>query len=51
MGDDVKDACVYKFISKGKYDKSNGKANSALLEEGTFYVANMKKGTMGTNDN
>ena len=22
MGDDVKDACVYKFISNGKYDKS-----------------------------
>ena len=44
MGDDVKDACVYKFVSKNKYVESNGKANSALLEEGTLYVANMKKG-------
>ncbi|WP_036717965.1 PhoX family phosphatase [Paenibacillus sp. JCM 10914] len=45
MGDDKKDACVYKFISKHKYDKSKGRANSALLEEGTLYVANLKSGT------
>lgn len=44
MGDDVKDACVYKFISKGKYVESAGRDNSKLLEEGTLYVANMKKG-------
>lgn len=44
MGDDKKDACVYKFISKGKYDKSKGRANSALLEDGTLYVANLKTG-------
>ncbi|MFD2614332.1 PhoX family protein [Paenibacillus gansuensis] len=44
MGDDKKDACVYKFISKGVYDKSKGRANSALLEEGTLYVANLKSG-------
>ena len=44
MGDDKTDACVYKFISKDKYDKSNGKENSALLEEGTLYVANMGSG-------
>lgn len=41
MGDDKKDACVYKFISKNKYVKSRGKANADLLEEGTLYVANM----------
>jgi uncharacterized protein len=45
MGDDVKDACVYKYISKGTYDKSKGRENSKLLEDGTLYVANMKKGT------
>jgi len=45
MGDDKKDACVYKFISKNKYVASRGKANSDLLEEGTLYVANMGKGT------
>ncbi|VTR18575.1 Predicted phosphatase [Actinobacillus pleuropneumoniae] len=44
MGDDKKDACVYKFISKNKYDKSKGRANSALLEDGTLYVANLKSG-------
>ena len=44
MGDDKKDACVYKFVSEGKYNKSAGKANSALLEEGTLYVANMGSG-------
>jgi uncharacterized protein len=44
MGDDVKDACVYKFISEDKYVKSAGRDNSKLLEKGTLYVANMKKG-------
>ncbi|MBO2942985.1 DUF839 domain-containing protein [Paenibacillus sp. F411] len=44
MGDDKKDACVYKFISKNKYDKSKGRGNSALLEDGTLYVANLKSG-------
>ncbi len=44
MGDDKKDACVYKFVSKGKFDKSKGRANSALLESGTLYVANLKSG-------
>ncbi|MBM7649619.1 secreted PhoX family phosphatase [Bacillus ectoiniformans] len=44
MGDDKKDACVYKFISKNKYIKSRGKANSDLLEEGTLYAANLKDG-------
>ncbi|MBD1383551.1 PhoX family protein [Metabacillus arenae] len=44
MGDDKKDACVYKFISKGKYDKYAGKGNSKLLEEGTLYVANFSEG-------
>jgi secreted PhoX family phosphatase len=44
MGDDKKDACVYKFVSKGKYDKSKGRSNAALLEEGTLYVANLKSG-------
>lgn len=44
MGDDVKDACVYKFISDGKYVESAGRDNSKLLAKGTLYVANMKKG-------
>ncbi|RAV22276.1 PhoX family protein [Paenibacillus contaminans] len=46
MGDDKKDAGVYKYISNGKYDPNPavGKANTKLLEEGTLYVADMKKG-------
>ncbi|MBT2687458.1 DUF839 domain-containing protein [Bacillus sp. ISL-47] len=44
MGDDKKDACVYKFISRNKYVESRGKANADLLEEGTLYVANMGSG-------
>lgn len=44
MGDDKKDAGVYKFISNGKYDPLMGRGNSKLLEDGKLYVANMKKG-------
>ncbi|WLR53318.1 DUF839 domain-containing protein [Bacillus tianshenii] len=44
MGDDKRDACVYKFISKGKYVASRGTNNSKLLEEGTLYAANFGKG-------
>ncbi|MDF2722659.1 MAG: hypothetical protein K0Q59_2334 [Paenibacillus sp.] len=44
MGDDKKDACVYKFISNGRYDGSKGRDNSALLEDGTLYAANLKSG-------
>jgi uncharacterized protein len=43
MGDDKKDACVYKFVSKGKYVEANGKSNSKLLEEGTLYAADLQK--------
>ena len=32
------------MLVNGKYDKSKGKENSALLEEGTLYVANMRTG-------
>jgi uncharacterized protein len=44
MGDDKKDACVYKFISKGKYAPELGRQNSDLLSEGTLYVADLKSG-------
>lgn len=45
MGDDVKDACVYKFISNGKYNEKDGTKNAKLLEDGTLYAANFAKGT------
>ncbi|CAG7635026.1 hypothetical protein PAESOLCIP111_03617 [Paenibacillus solanacearum] len=44
MGDDKKDACVYKYISNGKYVPEQGRSNSALLTDGTLYVANLKNG-------
>lgn len=44
MGDDKTDVCVYKYVSKGKFDKAKGRDNSALLEDGTLYVADMKNG-------
>lgn len=43
-GDDVSSGCIYKFISKGKFDPEKGKANSELLTEGTLYAADMEKG-------
>ncbi|MGG2200309.1 PhoX family protein [Paenibacillus validus] len=44
MGDDKKDACVYKFVTKGKYVPASGRQNSELLADGTLYVANLKSG-------
>ncbi len=44
MGDDKKDACVYKYISKSKYEQVLGRGNTSLLTEGMLYAADMKKG-------
>ncbi|MCG1023196.1 PhoX family protein [Sutcliffiella horikoshii] len=43
-GDDKAGACVYKYISRGKFIESKGKDNSRLLEEGTLYAADMELG-------
>ncbi|RED56557.1 PhoX family protein [Cohnella lupini] len=45
MGDDKKDACIYKFVSNGKFDKAKGRNNSELLADGTLYVASLKNGS------
>lgn len=39
MGDDKVNECVYKFISKGSYDKAGRENNFDILDEGNLYVA------------
>lgn len=41
--DDRVEQCLYKFISRDRYDHAAGKANRKLLEHGTLYVADTKR--------
>lgn len=47
MGDDERDEHIYKFVSKGRYEKEAREANSRLLDEGTLYVAVFEKDGSG----
>jgi len=42
MGDDKINECVYKFISKNKYDKDIRENNFDILDEGDLYVADFE---------
>ncbi len=42
MGDDERFDYFYKYVSYGTFDASKGKANAALLDEGTLYVAKLE---------
>ena len=41
-GDDERFEFFYKFVSYGVYDPAKGKANGALLDTGTLYVAKLE---------
>lgn len=42
MGDDKINECVYKFISKNKFDPDDRNANMDILDEGDLYVADFE---------
>jgi secreted PhoX family phosphatase len=50
MGDDERNEYIYKFVTKGKFNKDDRKANFNLLDRGTLYVAKFEAGG-ATGDN
>lgn len=48
MGDDERFDYMYKFVSDGKYSRTDRAANMTLLESGTLYVAKFDDGGSGT---
>ncbi|MGS2722561.1 PhoX family protein [Porticoccus sp. GXU_MW_L64] len=46
-GDDGKHQFIYKFVSKGHYDKNNRQANMELLAEGDLYAAKFHPNGVG----
>ncbi|GGK41703.1 hypothetical protein GCM10008955_39380 [Deinococcus malanensis] len=45
MGDDMQDSCIYKFISRDRYNPADRNASRDLLADGDLYVANFGNGS------
>jgi secreted PhoX family phosphatase len=47
MGDDERNEYVYKFVSRGRFDRSVASSGDALLDDGTLYVARFDRDGRG----
>lgn len=48
MGDDERFEYIYKFVSRGKWNAQDRRANATLLDDGILYVARFEESGRGT---